>query len=74
MIIYYGSNKYTYTTENSQEINEILALERYWEVHLTEAKKQKFGGNNPTPKTTITTIETHTTHISSLFFCNFVAK
>ncbi len=43
VIVYYGSNKYTYTRENAQIINELLALERYWEVHLTEAKKQKFG-------------------------------
>lgn len=44
VIVYYGSNKYTYTKEkNSQVINELLTLERYWEVHLTKEKQQKFG-------------------------------
>ena len=40
---HYGSEKYVYTRENRNDIINLLSLERYWEVHLDEAKKQQFG-------------------------------
>lgn len=43
VILYYGENKYTYLKEKQDNINDLLSLERYWEVHLTKEKQQKFG-------------------------------
>ena len=37
------TNILTQKKKNSQVINELLTLERYWEVHLTKEKQQKFG-------------------------------
>lgn len=40
---HYGSEKYVYTKENNGNIIDLFYLERYWEVHFDEAKKQQFG-------------------------------
>lgn len=39
---YYGAEKYVYTRENKNDIVDLFYLERYWEVHFNEAKKQQF--------------------------------
>ena len=41
--LYYGSEKYTYSNENRDEIILLLYLNRYWEIHFDEAKREKFG-------------------------------
>ena len=40
---YYGSEKYTYLEENKNDIIDLLYLERYWEIHFNEEKREKFG-------------------------------
>lgn len=41
---YYGSEKYTYSEEeNKEDILNLLNLERYWEIHFNEEKREKFG-------------------------------
>ena len=39
--LYYGSEKYTYTEENKNDIIDLLYLERYWEIHFRRSAYEK---------------------------------
>lgn len=41
--LYYGSEKYTYSEDNKNDIIALLYLERHWEIHFDEGKREKFG-------------------------------
>ena len=68
--LYYGTEKYTYSKENKNDIIDLLYLERYWEIHFDEAKRQQFGWEANIEED----VHTETRHVSSVYLVNHLDK